>query len=260
MPKRKAQRGQGFARKAKPKEGSDRRYTGALPGRPPKVADLVEEQESLRWGKFRQMLPVLLWGGPDVYAREQQAETWRYEQTGQFQRAMNLQDGAEQSSYRARGLGGEHQRGRDQERALEHCSAAEHAANYRHISFSMAVRSISMLGRRSQSKRAWRENPTLLGKRAAYDLVQAMMEVQPAHTFKGDKDMLNAVIVYDQVFRSDGCKTKSGESRGRQRLNAEGRKINAGPLSRQRRGASTSLPNPILHSAICLTPAHMVHA
>ena len=240
MPKRK--KGLGLSRRTKPKEGEDRRYTGALPGRPRKVKEDVEDVPALNWGELRQTLPALLWGDAAVYEKALEFEATYYETTGQLQRALELSSGAEQSSYRQRGLGGEKQAARDRQRALMQCSVAEHAANQQRISFSMAARSVAQLARKSQSKKAWAENPALTAHITAYQLVQEMMVVRPAHTFMGEKDMLNGVFVYDQVFRSDGCNTKSGQSRGMQRLNNEGQTINAGAA--RARGPHHVAPRP----------------
>jgi len=177
---------------------------------------------ALNWGKLRQTLPALLWGDPAVYEKALEYEAAYYETTGQLQRALELQEGAEQSSYRQRGLGGAKQAARDRQRALMQCSVAEHAGNQHRISFSMAARSVAQLARRSQSKKAWAENPALTSHLTAYQIVEEMMKVRPEHTFMGEKDLLNAVFVYDQVFRTEGCNTKSGQSRGMQRLNNKG--------------------------------------
>ena len=92
----------------------------------------------------------------------------------------------------------------------------------------MAARSISQLSRKAQSHRSWQENNSITSHATAYKVINEMMLVRPEHNFAGRKDLLNAVMIYDQVFRSDGCNTKTGESRGRQRLNAEGNVVNAG--------------------------------
>jgi hypothetical protein len=127
MPKRKT--GLGFSRRTKPKEGEDRRYTGAPPGRPRKVKEDVEDVPALNWGELRQTLPALLWGDAAVYEKALEFEATYYETTGQLQRALELSSGAEQSSYRQRGLGGEKQAARDRQRALMQCSVVEHAGN-----------------------------------------------------------------------------------------------------------------------------------
>ena len=228
MPKR-GKRGSGFTRKQKPKEGTDRRYTGALPGRPRKAAPLPAEESGIapsRRGR-QQELAQLLWGGEDVYTSEIEAEVERYKKSGQFAAALAFIDSAGQSSYRARGLAGDKRRF---QQALAHCAQAEHNANQYVIPFSMAARSVSFLSRRGASSRSWSENPTVLSKPAAYSLVENMMKIRPAHNFCGEKDLLNAVFVYDQVFRVDGCNTKSGGSMGLQRLNCNGAAINAGAV------------------------------
>ena len=239
---RKRQKCTAFARKAKPKVGEDRRHSGALPGRPRKVKETVEDVPALNWGELRQTGPALLWGDAAVYEKALEFEAAYYEQTGQLERSYELQEGAEQSSYRQRGLGGEKQSARDRQRALMQCSVAEHAANQQRISFSMMARSVTQLSRKSQSQNAWAENPTLTSNKTAYQIVEQMMKHRPEHTFMGEKDMLNGVFVYDQVFRSDGCNTKSGESRGLQRLNSNGQTINAGAA--RARGPHHVTPRP----------------
>ena len=91
MPKRK--KGLGFSRQTKPKEGEDRRYTGALPGRPRKVKEDVEDAPALNWGELRQTLAALLWGDAAVYEKALEYEAAYYETTGQLQRARELQEG-----------------------------------------------------------------------------------------------------------------------------------------------------------------------
>ena len=222
----------GWTKKKKPKEGDDRRHTGRRPGRPKKPKEEGDLVERPRCMTAREMLPRLLWGGPEAYRAALDAEAELYEQTGQLQRALELQSAAEQSTFRERGLGGESQAVRDKERAIAHCSEAAHAANMHFVPFSMAVRSIAQLSRRAQSKAAWAANSAITSHPTAYGIVEAMMQVRPEHRFAGRKDLFNAVIVYDQVFRSDGCFTKSGESRGKQRLNADGEAINVGSAAR----------------------------
>ena len=206
--------------------GKDPRRTG--PGRPRKEKIEPELMLALTWGEQQQTLEQLLWGGADVYAQQLKIEEERYEANGQLERALELMRAAEQSTFRTRNLVTDAQMLRDREAALDMCAEAEHRANQRRTSFRLAARSVSMLCRRGASKRAWRENPAVVSKDTAYRIVERMMKVMPAHSFAGDQDFLNAVFVYDQVFRSEGCNTKTGESRGRQRLYAQGEAVNVG--------------------------------
>ena len=223
MPKRR--KSSGFGRKIKPKEGEDRRHTGSLPGRP---RNMTETTETLPERDERKLLPMLLWGDAQGFEAELTREKLRYEESGLLAHAQAFLGSAPQSTYRQRGLGADFQAGRDFRLALEHCSTAEHAANQRSLPFSMAARSISQLSRKAQSHRSWQENNSITSHATAYKVINEMMLVRPEHNFAGRKDLLNAVMIYDQVFRSDGCNTKTGESRGRQRLNAEGNVVNAG--------------------------------
>lgn len=235
MPKKKAKRGSGFGRAKKEKRARDKRHSKNLPGRPRRAPIGPKEEETLGGGTAHQSMAELLWGGSDVYLREMKKDEERWEARGLVQKAEAFILGAAENEYRRQKRGGKAEALRLREKALDMCAEAEHAANMRIIPFRMAARTVATLARRAAAHRVWAENGSLTSHATAFSMLIDMMKVRKEHTFAGAKDYLNAVFCYDQVFRADGCNTKSGESRGRQRLNANGDSINTGTAACDRR-------------------------